>query len=40
MSERKKRGFRFEPAWLTQPESKNKTLEKWPVRNVEGIQDF
>jgi hypothetical protein len=32
--ERKKRGFRFEPAWLTQPDFKDKMIERWPDKNT------
>jgi L-rhamnose isomerase len=35
-----KRGFRFEPAWLSQPNFKKNLTEKWTKRRDEGIQDF
>jgi hypothetical protein len=35
--EKKVRGFRFEPAWLTQSEFKRKMLEKWLDRDAEEI---
>jgi hypothetical protein len=38
--EKKTRGFRFELAWLTQPEFKRKMLEKWSERRIEEIQDI
>jgi hypothetical protein len=38
--ERKKSGFRLEPAWLTQPDFKDKMIERWPDINIEEVQDF
>jgi hypothetical protein len=35
-----KRGFRFEPAWLTQPDLKKQMLDKWPRRGTKEIQDY
>jgi hypothetical protein len=35
--DKKVRAFKFEPAWLTQPEFKKKMLEKWPGREVEEV---
>ena len=32
------RMFRFEKAWLLNPEFKNKMFEKWPVREDEGVE--
>jgi hypothetical protein len=39
-SDRKVRAFKFESAWLFQPEFKRKMLEKWPEKGNEEIQDF
>jgi hypothetical protein len=36
-SEKKKRGFRFEPEWLTQPKFKKKMLVKWLEISAEGV---
>jgi hypothetical protein len=36
----RKRTFKFEKAWLSNPDVKKRILEKWLIRGGEGVQDY